>query len=171
MRNRFKNKSHEINAGSMADVAFLLLIFFLVSTSITQLGSVAMPIKAQNDGPSLKTKASSTLMLHLNAQNTVMADHDLIEENKIPMLVADLILKNTSRPCHIGIQYHPKAAYQHFANIHAAIRSGLDLAADQLAEQKYGLRMHQLKTEEQQKIAKSIQLNMYESEFTTTHLN
>ena len=31
--------------------------------------------------------------------------------------------------------------------------------------------MHQLKTEEQQKIANSIQLNMYEAEFTITHLN
>ena len=67
----------EVNAGSMADIAFLLLIFFLVTTTIeTDAGLDRMlpPLEPPENPPVIKQKNIFTVNINKNGQL-------LVEEN------------------------------------------------------------------------------------------
>jgi len=66
-----KRSAPEVNAGSMADIAFLLLIFFLVTTTIetdTGLNRKLPPIEENTDPPVIKQKNIFTVLINKNDQ-------------------------------------------------------------------------------------------------------
>lgn len=70
----------EVNAGSMADIAFLLLIFFLVTTTIdTDAGLDRMlpPIEPPEDDVVIKQK--NIFQVSINKNNQLLADEELTE--------------------------------------------------------------------------------------------
>ena len=82
----------EVNAGSMADIAFLLLIFFLVTTTIeTDAGLDRMlpPIEDVTDPPILKEKNIFTVSINKDGQLLVeedLADLKTLREKAIAFL-------------------------------------------------------------------------------------
>ncbi|MFS4416393.1 ExbD/TolR family protein [Maribacter sp. 2307ULW6-5] len=70
----------EVNAGSMADIAFLLLIFFLVTTTIeTDAGLDRMlpPIEPPEEDVVIKQK--NIFQVNINKNGQLLADDELIE--------------------------------------------------------------------------------------------
>ena len=70
----------EVNAGSMADIAFLLLIFFLVTTTIeTDAGLDRMlpPIEPPEDDVVIKQK--NIFQVSINKNNQLLADDELTD--------------------------------------------------------------------------------------------
>lgn len=72
-----KRKIQEINAGSMADIAFLLLIFFLVATTMnvdTGLTRMLPPIPPENQQQEdIKIKERNVLLVLVNGAGQIMA--------------------------------------------------------------------------------------------------
>ena len=72
-----KRKVQEINAGSMADIAFLLLIFFLVATTMnvdTGLTRMLPPIPPENQQTEdVKVKERNVLLVLINGAGQIMA--------------------------------------------------------------------------------------------------
>ena len=71
-----RRKSPEVNAGSMADIAFLLLIFFLVTTTIetdSGINRKLPPMEEQIDPPIIRQKNIFTVVVNKN-------NHLLVEE-------------------------------------------------------------------------------------------
>lgn len=66
--------SNEINAGSMADIAFLLLIFFLVTTTIVEDKgiTVKLPPWSEEDVDPTKLKTRNVFSVLVNAQNQLL---------------------------------------------------------------------------------------------------
>lgn len=75
-----KRSAPEVNAGSMADIAFLLLIFFLVTTTIPKdsgLNRKLPPIEDNTEPPVIKQKNIFTV--HLNNRDQLMVEEELME--------------------------------------------------------------------------------------------
>ena len=72
-----KRKVQEINAGSMADIAFLLLIFFLVATTMnTDTGLVRMlpPMPPEDQQQEeIKVKERNLFLVFINGRGDIMA--------------------------------------------------------------------------------------------------
>ena len=72
-----KRKVREINAGSMADIAFLLLIFFLVATTMnvdTGLARMLPPLPPENQKTEdIKVKQRNILLVLVNGAGQIMA--------------------------------------------------------------------------------------------------
>ncbi|WP_223034383.1 ExbD/TolR family protein [Hanstruepera marina] len=92
----------KVNAGSMADIAFLLLIFFLVTTTI----SIDAGIKRQLPSPCsdlddcTKTVAERNLInIELNASNEILVNEQLIEIGKLKQILMDFIDNNGDSSC------------------------------------------------------------------------
>lgn len=77
-----KNRSAppEVNAGSMADIAFLLLIFFLVTTTIQVdqgINRKLPPIEDIETPPEIKEK--NIFIVNVNRNNQLLVDNELME--------------------------------------------------------------------------------------------
>lgn len=77
--------SNEINAGSMADIAFLLLIFFLVTTTIAEDKGllVKLPPWSEEEPDITKLKTRNVYSVLVNAQNQLLVRGE-------PMPIGDL---------------------------------------------------------------------------------
>lgn len=75
-----KRAAPEVNAGSMADIAFLLLIFFLVTTTIetdTGLNRKLPPIEDNQEPPIIKQKNIFTVLI--NGKDQLLVEEELME--------------------------------------------------------------------------------------------
>ncbi len=80
-----KRTPMEVNAGSMADISFLLLIFFLVTTQIPNEKGlpILLPPKRNIDDPIHKVKDRNILVVLVNAKNQLLVE-------RAPMNISDL---------------------------------------------------------------------------------
>lgn len=75
-----KRAAPEVNAGSMADIAFLLLIFFLVTTTIetdSGINRKLPPMEEQTDPPVIKKKNIFTVLL--NGKDELLVEDEIME--------------------------------------------------------------------------------------------
>jgi biopolymer transport protein ExbD len=91
-----KRSAPEVNAGSMADIAFLLLIFFLVTTDIATDSGLTrkLPPIEESDPPIIKEKNIFQLSVNKNDQLLLKAngnDGDLIELKNLRQAAIDFI--------------------------------------------------------------------------------
>lgn len=79
-----KRAAPEVNAGSMADIAFLLLIFFLVTTTIetdTGINRKLPPIEDSKDEVIIKQKNIFTVLI--NGKDQLLVEDELMELKNI----------------------------------------------------------------------------------------
>lgn len=94
---RSKNKgSQEVNAGSMADIAFLLLIFFLVTTQIaTNKGlTLLLPPKQEEDEPiEIKQQQRNIFKIQVNSADRLLVEDEPLDDiGQIRDMVYDFVL-------------------------------------------------------------------------------
>jgi biopolymer transport protein ExbD len=83
----------EINAGSMADIAFLLLIFFLVTTTMDVDSGIArkLPEKSE-DPPEVTIKQKNVLDIVVNRKNQILVEGDrAVDVTEIKQIAMDFI--------------------------------------------------------------------------------
>ncbi len=75
-----RKESPEINAGSMADIAFLLLIFFLVTTTMDVDSGINRKIAKKEKVPqNFFIKEKNILEVNINFNNELFVDGEIIE--------------------------------------------------------------------------------------------
>ena len=76
-----KRKLQEINASSMADIAFLLLIFFLVTTEINidEGITVSLPPWSTEPPPPVEANDRNTLVVMVNSRDQLLVEEELFE--------------------------------------------------------------------------------------------
>ncbi|MGB1167540.1 MAG: ExbD/TolR family protein [Flavobacteriaceae bacterium] len=87
-----KRAAPEVNAGSMADIAFLLLIFFLVTTTIetdSGLNRKLPPMEDQVDPPIIREKNIFTVVVNKN--NQLLVEEKLTDIADLRQLAIDFL--------------------------------------------------------------------------------
>ena len=85
-------KAPEVNAGSMADIAFLLLIFFLVTTTIetdSGINRKLPPMEDQIDPPIIREKNIFTVVV--NKYSQILVEEKLTDIKDIRRLAMDFL--------------------------------------------------------------------------------
>jgi len=93
-----KRKAPEVNAGSMADIAFLLLIFFLVTSEMSKESGMfqLLPEKVEGPPPEPVNKRNVIEVL-VNNNNLILFEGKLVKMDEIPTLVKEMILNPSRR--------------------------------------------------------------------------
>ena len=87
-----RRSAPEVNAGSMADIAFLLLIFFLVTTTIetdSGLNRKLPPMEEVIDPPIIKQKNIFTVVVNKN--NQLLIEEELKDISDVRKLAVDFL--------------------------------------------------------------------------------
>jgi biopolymer transport protein ExbD len=87
-----RRENSEINAGSMADIAFLLLIFFLVTTTMDVDSGIArkLPEKTE-DTPEVTIKEKNILDIVVNRNNQLLVENEYVKVTDIRRLAMEFI--------------------------------------------------------------------------------
>ncbi|MCH8545981.1 MAG: biopolymer transporter ExbD [Cryomorphaceae bacterium] len=96
-----RRESPEINAGSMADIAFLLLIFFLVTTTMDVDSGIArkLPPYDEQQAPPPPVKKQNILQVLVNANDEILVNEDYMELRDLRQKAVDFIDNNYKGDC------------------------------------------------------------------------
>lgn len=99
MLKKRKRDDVEIEGSSMADIAFLLLVFFLVVTTIdvdTGIGLVLPPIPDDVEPPPIRER--NMLRILVNAQGMILLDDEPVSTNEVKDRVVAFVDNPTNDP-------------------------------------------------------------------------
>ena len=168
--------SNEINAGSMADIAFLLLIFFLVTTTIAEDKGVLvkLPPYSEEPPPEMKLNSRNVYSVLVNAQNQLLV-------RGLPMRIGDL-KKNTkifiSNPNQqsdmaeapnkaiISIKNDRGTKYKTYLEVYNELKAAYNELWEEAAMVKFGKSIDDLPGFQQKEIKDAIPLVISEAEPT-----
>lgn len=94
-----KRKVQEVNAGSMADISFLLLIFFLVATTMntdTGINRVLPPLKEEEDPE--QEKERNILKVFVNLNDELMVNMERMPLDRLRLRVKEFVTNRTGDP-------------------------------------------------------------------------
>ncbi len=111
MKKRKKEPLGELRMDSTADVAFLLLIFFIVTTifAAEQGLTLVLPGKAKEKTDTVKVKESNIATIFVQADNHITLDRKPIQINHIQIAIEDRLLSNPKLV--VLLKIHPEADY------------------------------------------------------------
>lgn len=87
-----KSRETEIPMASLADIAFLLLIFFLVTTTIDVDRGIGLTLPAKGEETEVRSKNITNLLI--NAQGEVLLDNEIIPVNEISRTIQEKLIQN-----------------------------------------------------------------------------
>jgi len=118
-------KGGEIPTSSMADIAFLLLIFFLVTTTIDTDKGLGIVLPPPGD-IEIEIRKENILNCLINSQGKVLLDEEPTTVDQIHRIVGQKLRKNDkliiSVKAHpkkliISVKAHPKTAYNDYVRV------------------------------------------------------
>ena len=172
-RDRMNN---EINAGSMADIAFLLLIFFLVTTTIAEDKGVLvlLPPWSEEEPETLTMKKRNVFSILVNANNQLLvrgelADvEDLRERTKIFINnpYNDESMSEAPNKAIVSIQNDRGTKYETYISVYNEVKAAYRELWDEEGQRRFGKNYEFLNSTQQKAIKADIPLVISEAEPT-----
>ena len=106
-------RAGEIPTASMADIAFLLLIFFLVTTTIDMDKGLGLVLPPKGEEKEIPKRNISNILI--NARGDILLDKEPIQMRDIRQVVLEKMAVNDKLI--FSVKTHPKAKYQAYINV------------------------------------------------------
>ena len=187
-----KRQVQEINAGSMADIAFLLLIFFLVATTMnvdTGLVRVLPPMPDPNvKQEDIKVKERNLLLVFVSGSGNIMAGGQLIDIRQLKDKAKEFILnpyndenlpekedKELELPDGqkwvypvsqgvISLQNTRDTGYQVYIRVQNELTRAFNEVRDEVTMSKFGKKFADLQEEQRKVITAAVPMKISEAE-------
>ena len=113
MIKKIRRTGGDFNSSSMADIAFLLLVFFLVTTTISMDKGISLVLPSE--GNELEVNRKNIVNILMNESGKVLLDNNPIRVNDIKEIVERKIAANPNLI--FSVQTHPRTKYQDYLRI------------------------------------------------------
>jgi biopolymer transport protein ExbD len=108
-----KERSSEIPTSSLADIAFLLLTFFLVTTTIDVDKGIGLVLPPKGEAKEVSKKNITNLLI--NAEGKVMVDDQITEIPMIRNIIKEKITRNPNLI--ISVKTDEKTKYLYYIQV------------------------------------------------------
>ena len=108
-----KRKVDEVNSSSMADIAFLLLVFFLVTTTISMDKGINIILPA--DGSEKEVDKNNLVNIAMNDQGKILVDDSPKLLREIKLLAEKRIAANSK--IIFSVSTHERTKYQDYVSL------------------------------------------------------
>ena len=165
----------EINAGSMADIAFLFLIFFLVTTTMDQDTGIArklppMPEEEQEKPPEIKAK--NIYVVLINSKNELLVEGEWTEISQLKEGAKAFINNNGVDPTSsdspekaiISLQNDRGTEYVTYIRVQNELAAAYNELRNDAALSKFGEQFNNLNKTQQKEIKKMYPQKISEAE-------
>ena len=168
--------SNEVNAGSMADIAFLLLIFFLVTTTILEDKGilVKLPIWSEEEPETAKLNERNVYSVLVNANNQLLVrgqevrvenlKKNTIEFIKNPQKRSDL--SENPKKAIISLKNDRGTAYETYLGVYNELQAAYNEIWDEESRKRYKKPFSKLVIDQRRAIRKDFPLIISEAEPT-----
>lgn len=164
-------KAPEINAGSMADIAFLLLVFFLVTTTVAQDKGIAAKLPPKGDSVTTQTN-KKILNIYLNEENQLLVDDMQMSAQELRIHTAEFISNKEEKadwPCTprmaiLSLTTDRQAEYQMYLEVYNALQGAYNDLWREAALNAHGKPYEDLTKDLKKGIRKSIPFTISEAE-------
>ena len=109
-----KETDVEIPSASLADIVFLLLIFFLVTTSIDTEKGLDLVLPPPGD-TEVKIPKKNIANLFINATGLAMLDNEIIEVREISRIIKDKLYENPLLI--VSLKTHKESNYEVYIQV------------------------------------------------------
>ncbi|MCH8023891.1 MAG: biopolymer transporter ExbD [Candidatus Marinimicrobia bacterium] len=113
MIKRKKASLTPIPSASMADIAFLLLVFFLVTTTISMDKGIGLVLPAI--GEELEVNPKNITNVLINAAGQVLLDEELVPVNQLKGRIKTMLARNDKLI--VSVKTHPLTKHQAFIDV------------------------------------------------------
>ena len=182
-----KRQVPEINSGSMADIAFLLLIFWLMTTSMNVDSGLARklpPLVEQDNDPGMDAHERNVLMVFVSGNNQLMVAGQRMDISGLCEKAKTFITNPTNDPNMpekemtdipllgrypvskglISLQNDRGTSYDMYLKVQNELTKAYNQAKDELAQQKFGRSFTDLNDEQRKAVNKAIPVKISEAE-------
>ena len=108
-----RRKLQEINSSSMADIAFLLLVFFLVTTTISMDKGISLILPSE--GNEMEVNKSNITNILVNEAGKILIDDKPSKIQDIKSIAEKKIASNKN--IIFSVQTHPRTKYQVYLKV------------------------------------------------------
>jgi biopolymer transport protein ExbD len=139
----------EINAGSMADIAFLLLVFFLVTTTMDVPNGlqVALPPISEEPPEDSKQKKREVLEVLVNSADQLQVEGSILTIDKLRQKTMDHLtnegrnptLSTTSTKAIVSLKNDRGTSYDMYVQVYNELTAAYNKVRDEYSMQKYGV--------------------------------
>lgn len=177
---------NEINAGSMADIAFLLLIFFLVTTTMDVDSGIIRRLPPPPD-PTVKPpdiKERNVINVLVNSRDALLVERQQGDVKTLRRQMFDIIANVNNREDwpekrlenieHLGDVWVSKGivslkndrgtSYNMYIQVQNELTSAFNDLRNQLSNEKFGLRYNQLPNDLKEAVNKAVPIAISEAE-------
>lgn len=140
---------NEINAGSMADIAFLLLIFFLVTTTIVEDKgiTVKLPPWSEEEPDIQKLKERNVYSVLVNANNELLVRGEPMRISELRNNAKEFIANPSNRPdlsekptmAIISLKNDRGTEYNTYLQVYNELKGAYNELWDELSRRKFGV--------------------------------
>ncbi len=172
----------EINTGSMADIAFLLLIFFLVTTTIDVDAGIQRKLPPIEEGPVPIIHQRNVLTILINANGKLMVEDQEVPLKELHEATLRFLDNNRDQSCSycegpghhdlfdnpqkavISLQSDRHTTYQLYVAVQNELNRAYQSLRNREAERLYGRKFEELDSSRQKKVSELFPKKISEAE-------
>ena len=169
-----KRKLQEINAGSMADIAFLLLIFFLVTTTmdIDKGLLVLLPPWSLEPPPETKENRRNVLEIFVNLHDQLLVQGDLADigelrettKKHVNNFGRDPKYSDSPQDAVVSLKNDKGTSYDMYMAVQNELRAAYNEMRDEYAQNTFGRDYIDLNKDDQKKVREEYPLKISEAD-------
>lgn len=179
---KFKRLRPEINAGSMADIAFLLLVFFLVATTMNKDIGIQRKLPSAENSTAGSISQRNILTVLVNSNDRILVNDEYLNISEIEERAKLFIDNNGKKQCNfckgkqkssssdhpskavISLQNDRGTSYKTYVAVQNELTAAYNNLRNELAETKYSKAFEDLNKKQKREISEAYPMHISEAE-------